>query len=231
MFSSALAEKITGSCGTMAMLSRSSCRRSCADIQAVEADAALCRRRKSAAATGTAWSCRHRTGRPARRVSPGAMSSVMLSQRGRLRARRVAEADVLEADRRLPGLRQRSRRGGLDDGGFGVQQFQQALGRAGSAHHVAPHFRHGADAARHQDRVQDERRELAAGHGAVMHLVRADPQHENDGADHRGDDQRRHRRAHAGAPDRGDEARFRATRRSGGFRAAPGCRPARSVSR
>jgi hypothetical protein len=36
MFSSALAEKITGSCGTMPMRSRSACRSSCVDRHAVE---------------------------------------------------------------------------------------------------------------------------------------------------------------------------------------------------
>ena len=78
---------------------------------------------------------------------------------------------MLETDRRLLGLRQRLRRGALRDGRFGVQQFQQTFGRTGRAHHVAPHFRHGADAAGHQRRVEDERGQLAAGHAAVMHLV------------------------------------------------------------
>ena len=49
--------------------------------------------------------------------------------------------------------------------------------------------------------------ELAAGHVALLHLVRADPQHEDDRAEHGGDDQRGQRGAHAGAPDRGAEAR------------------------
>jgi len=93
----------------------------------------------------------------------------------------------------------RLRRSGLDDGGFRVQQFQQALGRPRRAHHVAPHFRHGADPARDQRRVQHERGQLPAGHAARMHLVRADPQHEDDAAHHRGDDQRRECGAHAGA--------------------------------
>ena len=138
-------------------------------------------------------------------------------QCGRLRARRVVEADPLEADRRLPWLRQRLRRGGLNEGGLRVQQFQQALGRPRRPHHVTPHFRHRAHAARDQRRVEHERGQLPAGHAACMHLVRADPQHEDDGAHHRGDDQHGHCRAHARAPDRGNEARFRAAGEALGF--------------
>jgi len=149
-------------------------------------------------------------------LSPGAISRQM-SSRALVCGGRIAEGDVFEADRRPRRLHRRFRPGGFVDGRFRVQQFEQPLGRPGGAHHIAPHFRHGADAAGHQGRVKDEGGELASGQGAVGHLAGADPEHEDDRSHDGGDDQGRQRRAHSRAFDRSGETHFRALGEAPGF--------------
>ena len=100
---------------------------------------------------------------------------------------------------------------------FGVQQIEQAFGRTGGAHHVAPDFRHRADPARDQRRVEHKGSELADGEQAIIDLTGADPENEDDGAHHRRDDQRGERRPHTGTLDGGDEAGFGALGETSGL--------------
>ncbi len=98
-----------------------------------------------------------------------------------------------------------------------MQQVEQALGRPGGAHHVAPDFRHGSDSAGHQGGVKDEGGEFATGQRAGMDLTRAYPEDEDDRSHHCGNDQCGERRAYPGALDPGDKAQFRALGESVGL--------------
>jgi hypothetical protein len=106
---------------------------------------------------------------------------------------------VLESDLAASGLGQRHRIGRGDDARLGVLQLDQPLHRAGCALHLAPHLAERCCRHAHVDRIEQELAEFAAGHRAADHVVRADPEHERDGAEdqHRGD--RSQRRAHARA--------------------------------
>ncbi len=115
-----------------------------------------------------------------------------VGQRGRGGPRRIVEADRLEAHAGAAApRRQRHRRRGRPDELMRVEQFHQAVGRAGRAQHVAPHFGQPADRAGGDDGVQHERREQPRRHRARHHRVRAEPQHEHDRAEHEHDDDRR----------------------------------------
>ncbi len=91
------------------------------------------------------------------------------------------------------------------DGRFGAQQFEQAFGGAGGAHQVAPHFGERAHAAGDQGGIENERSQFATAHLTRAHLIGAHPQHKDNRAHHRSDDQRGKRGAHPGAFDCGGE--------------------------
>ena len=127
-------------------------------------------------------------------------------QRLGLGPRRVAEHHRVEGDTGRPFDREFARSGRCLDRGFGVQQFHQALGGAGSAHDVAPDLREHADTAGGEGRVEHERSQLTGAHRARTDGLRTQPQHEHDGAEDAGNHAGRHQRAHANATDRGAKA-------------------------
>ena len=178
-----------------------------ADVPAIKADAAaryVVEPQQQLKDRGLA-----RSGRPDQcHVLAGQDFQIDIVQGGDFGPCRVTEGDLFEADRRLLRLRQRLDSGGFSDGGFGAQQFQQAFSGAGGAHDVAPYLGDGSHAPRDQHRIENERSQLAVSHGAVVDLIGAYPQHEDDGAHDGGDHQGGQGGAHPGAGHGGGEARF-----------------------
>ena len=125
-----------------------------------------------------------------------------------VRTRRIVERHAIDVDHAGdsgPWKRQRHRVRRRDDVRLRRQQLHQALGRAGRALHVAPHFGQRADSARGHHGVEDELGQLARRHRPGKHCTRPEPQHEDDGAEHHHDDDRRQRGTNADSAERGDE--------------------------
>ncbi len=119
--------------------------------------------------------------------------------------RRIMEGDGVERDSPGSGEGDGFRLGRRLDVGGGGQQFQQPLGGAGGALHVADHLGQGADRDGGQDGVENEGGQFAAGHAAGDHVIAADPQNHRHRAEGQHDDDGRQQRPGADAEARGVE--------------------------
>ena len=121
---------------------------------------------------------------------------------------RVGEAQSLEGD--LPPGRGWQGLGVLRglDARLGGQQLHEPLARPGPAQQVPRHLAQAADRAGHQDRVEEEGRQLAAAQASAQDLVTADPQHHPDGTKGDGHRDGAEQGPEPGAVHRGPEGRL-----------------------
>ena len=123
----------------------------------------------------------------------------------RLRSRRIAEGHVVELNSAAMRARQLDRQCRRLNRRGSALELDEPFHRAGRTLHVAPHFAQGRGRDAHVARVEKELRQLAEREAPREHLVRADPEHERDAAEH---ERRRERGQHAAnldPPHRDDE--------------------------
>ena len=166
------------------------------DAHAVERHAAGGHDRRSAAAGGRSCSCPRPTARRSRPSRPAAPKRHAV-EHGRLRPRRIGEAHALERDLAARRLGQRHRLRRRLDLRLDRQQLDQPLGRAGGLRQLAPDFAQLPEPARREHRIEDELPERARRGAPGEHVLRADPEHDHDAAEHQEDDDRGQQRARA----------------------------------
>ena len=112
---------------------------------------------------------------------------VEVVQRGLVRALRIVEHHLVEADFTPERLRQRMRLRRRTDLDVFLQQFADAAHATGRTLQLVPHFSQGADRAAADQRVQHELAQRTGAEAPVDDIVRAQPQHADDGAKHQQD--------------------------------------------
>ena len=123
-------------------------------------------------------------------------------ERGVLGAGRIDKRHRVEFHAAGAPRRQDRRHSRGVDRRLGLEEFHQALGRAGRALQVGQHFRYRGDRARRDRAVEDERREIARREAAVEHIVPALPQDHADSAEDDQHDQSDQQGGLADAPHR-----------------------------
>ena len=124
-------------------------------------------------------------------VSPGATSRLKLASAALSGPRRIVKRDIVETHGAATRAGSSSGCGGALMDGPRLQQLAQALHGARGALHLAPHFGERGGGAADEAGVQQELKELPAGHRAGEHLAHAQPQDEGDAGKHQRDADRR----------------------------------------
>ena len=108
-------------------------------------------------------------------ISPGFHHEGDIVEHVGRRARRIAKRHPSKLD----AARRRLRSGCVRfrQPGRRCQEFQQAFGGAGSTLDFAPDLAQGADGPGNDERIEDERHQLALGGAPREHVLTADPQH------------------------------------------------------
>ena len=181
-------EKITVSCGTTAMRSRTSCGTAFFTSTPSTVTRALLRIEEALGQGedgGLAGARGPDDGHRLARLH----AERDIDERILLGARGIGEGDVLERQAALRRPRQRLGHGGRGDDGLFVEQFRDALGRAGGELHLAPDLRELAHRGGGEDRIDQELAERAGRHGAGDDGAGAVPQQDHDGAGGNADDE------------------------------------------
>ena len=122
-------------------------------------------------------------------TSPGATRKLTSRKHRALVAARIAEIHRIERELAAHGARERKRLGRRGDARLDGQELADARGGPGGLRNLVPHFRQLPERAGAEHRVEDELQQRSARHAAGDHVLRAEPQHDDDAAE--GEEQRR----------------------------------------
>ena len=95
----------------------------------------------------------------------------------------IGKRDVTERELATDGLREAERLSGRDDARLHRHDLANAPGRARRLRDLVPHFRQLPKRARAEHGEQHELRQRAPGHPVGDHLLRAEPEHDDDAAE------------------------------------------------